>query len=191
VTTEKEHNMARTESSTAMDALHSVATIGVIAAAVWIVVLRRIVAVPTDVEDAVNALAYLALGGWILLQAVGAPTLTRKVRDGWIGRRLIVGFRTFDGRHEHFVAKFRRGLAGWGWTCLISGSILAGLLATVLLVPGVRRGPEMQEPLSATAGVFFGLTLITIGVVYIRCRRILVTPRQAPTPDPGQKAESA
>jgi hypothetical protein len=95
-------------------------------------------------------LAYLALGGWGLLQAAGTPTLTRKVRDGWIGRTFIAGLRTFNGGHETFVAKFRSGVA----------------------VLGCRRGPEMQEPMSATARVFFGLTLITIGVVYPRCRRI-------------------
>ena len=132
-----------------MNALRWVGEIAVFAAVVWLVVVRQIVAMSTDAEDAVTALANVALGGCFLVAAAGAPTLTRKVRDGWIGRTLIVGFRTFNGRHEEFVAKFRAGLVGWGSACLVFGVLLSGLLATVLLVPGVRRGPEMQHTLSA------------------------------------------
>ncbi|MBP1821327.1 hypothetical protein [Mycobacterium sp. OAE908] len=169
--------MSRSGSPT-MKALHLVGEIGVFAAVVWLVVVRHIVAMSTDAEDAVNALACAALGGCFLLEAAGAPTLTRKVRDGWIGRTLIAGFRTFNGRHEKFVAKFRAGLVGWGSACLVCGVLSSGLLAAVLLVPGVRRGPQLQQPLSAAGGVFLGLTLITIGVVYLRCRRILATPAE-------------
>jgi hypothetical protein len=176
--------MSRTVSRIAMDALRFVAATAAITAAVWMVLLRSRVTVSTDVEDALNAVAYVVLGGWILAQAIRTPTLTRKVRDGWIGRTLIVGFSTFKGTHAEFVARFRRGLSGWGWTWLIVGPLLAGLLATLILVPGVRRDP-MQYPLSASTGVFFGLSLLTIGVVFLRSRRILESAQQRPTPGPA------
>jgi hypothetical protein len=179
--------MSTSESNTAMDSLRSVADLAVIAAVVWIVVLRHILAVPTDVEDVLSSVANLAFGGWALLQAIQAPDRTRRVRDGWIGRTLLVGFRTFKGTRAEFVARFRFGITLWGVVCLIGGVFLTGLDVMLLAFPGTRQEPELVYPLSTWTGVFFGLTLLIVGVVLLKCRHILASPRQGSAPAPDSR----
>jgi hypothetical protein len=168
--------MSRTESKTAMDGLRWLTTAAVIVATAWLIGSRRVDAMPADVQDALDAVAYVVVGGWILLQAARTRTQTRQVRDGWMGNTLLIGFKPFRGTHPEFVARYRRGLLGWGGTSLILGAILAGLTIAIIFIPAIRNDP-MQYPLSAWGGVFFGLTLVAIGVVYLRCRRILNSPR--------------
>jgi hypothetical protein len=130
---------------------------------------------PAHVQDALDAVAYLVVGGWVLLQAARTRVRTRQVRDGWMGNTLLIGFKPFRGTHPEFVARYRRGLLGWGWTSLILGAILAGLLTAIIFIPAIRNDP-MQYPLSAWGGVLFGSTLMVVGVIYLRCRLILNSP---------------
>ena len=168
--------MSSTESSTAGRALRFVLMLPAVATVVWLVMLQRKVAVPTGVEDALNAAAYAVLTMWVLLQAAQIRTKTQKVRAGWMGNTFLVGFKSFKGTPTEFVAKYRSGLLAWGWTALILGAILAVLTAAIIFIPAIRRDP-MQYPLSAWGAVIFGLSLVIIGVINLRCRRILDSQR--------------
>jgi hypothetical protein len=95
-----------------------------------------------------------------------APLEARRVRDGRIGRTIVLGLSkknlTLD--HEQFLTRYRRQLGRTGWICVVIGVVIL----TVVFVCTLAWKAD-SSPWAFAEGGFFFLT----GLVSVWCRRIL------------------
>lgn len=105
--------------------------------------------------------------------AVVAPVEARKVRDGRIGRTIVLGpsRSNLTLSHEQFLARYRRQLARTGCIYVAIGGVMS---ATVIMYS--LASTSTARPWTLASGPVFLLT----GLVSVWCRRYCAPSRGQP-----------
>lgn len=101
-----------------------------------------------------------------LAYIIFAPVEARRVRDGRIGRTMVLGLskKNLTLAHEQFVAAYRRQLGRTGWIYVVVGVVML----TVVFVCSLASKSD-APPWAFAVGGFFLLT----GLVSVWSRRTL------------------
>ena len=127
------------------------------------------------VLDALPAVLILWYAGWTVTEAA-------RVRDGAISPNMVLwpSKKGVKGTHEEFVARYRRRLTVTG-----RSFVALGASNLVFATVGVPEGESGEFGL-----LLLALPLLAWGVVALRCRGILDSPRPAPALGSDREAAS-